>query len=53
MFNTTNHPCQRAWKIALITAATLGTLESQGAIQPGTEPIALYVTVEKEGGLVA
>jgi VWFA-related protein len=49
MFDATNHICQRAWKVALITAATVTMAGGRIAIQPGTEPVSLYLNVEKDG----
>ena len=52
MFDTTNHICQRAWKVALVTAVTLVVAYGRNAIQPSTDPVSLYLNVETDKGLV-
>jgi VWFA-related protein len=52
MFDTTNHFCQGAWKVALIAVATAAVADGRVGIEPGTESISLYLNVEKDGGLI-
>ena len=52
MYYTTNHFCQRGWKVALGVVATLAVANGRSAIHPETEPTSLYLNVEKDGGLV-
>lgn len=52
MFDTTDHVCQRAWKVALLTAGALVAAYGRNAIQPPTEPVSLYLNVETDKGLV-
>ncbi len=52
MFDTTNHICQRAWKVALVTVVTLVVAYGRNAIEPPSEPVSLYLNVETDKGLV-
>lgn len=52
MFDTSNYFRQRACKVALIAVASIATAGSRNTVQPGSEPVSLYLNVETDRGLV-